>query len=99
MRPTTCSDISAWGSVNMLRKRLLYASQRRGMRELDLILGPFAEANLEGFSEDELQAYQQMLEYPEVVLYDWLVRGIPVSSTEPENVRQMAQRILRYFGN
>jgi antitoxin CptB len=69
------------------------------MRELDLILGPFAEANLEGFSEDELQAYQQMLEYPEVVLYDWLVRGIPVSSTEPENVRQMAQRILRYFGN
>jgi antitoxin CptB len=83
----------------MLRKRLLYASQRRGMRELDLILGPFAEANLEGFSEDELQAYQQMLEYPEVVLYDWLVRGIPVSSTEPENVRQMAQRILRYFGN
>jgi antitoxin CptB len=83
----------------MLHKRLLYASQRRGMRELDLILGPFAEANLEGFCEDELQAYQQMLEYPEVVLYDWLVRGIPVSSTEPENVQQMAQRILRYFGN
>jgi antitoxin CptB len=56
-----------------LRRRLLFQSRHRGVKELDLILGAFAAAHLAGFRMAELQQYAVLLAEPDPDIYDWLV--------------------------
>jgi antitoxin CptB len=60
------------------RKRLLYRCWHRGTRELDLIVGRFADAHLTQLSEDELDQLERILEVPDPELYDALVGDGPV---------------------
>src|ERR1700680_2843343 len=55
------------------RKRLLFRSWHRGTREADLILGSFAEANLAGFDDGQLDRYEALLNVPDPDLFDWIV--------------------------
>lgn len=54
-------------------KMLTLRSWRRGMREMDLLLGPFAEASLPAMSEAERDAYAALLEENDQDLYAWVV--------------------------
>jgi antitoxin CptB len=54
------------------RKRLLMRSWRRGIRETDLILGPWAERNLDRLGREALEAYEALLSEPDPDLYAWL---------------------------
>ncbi len=53
-------------------KRLSMRSWRRGTREMDLILGPFADANLAGMTAGELELYDQLLCENDQDLYQWV---------------------------
>ena len=53
-------------------KRLRIRSWRRGTREMDLILGPFADGPLAEFDEGELAAYEELLEENDQDLYAWV---------------------------
>ena len=53
-------------------KRLSIRSWRRGTREMDLILGPFADGPLTEFDEGGLAAYEELLEENDQDLYDWV---------------------------
>jgi len=54
------------------RKRLLFRSWHRGTREMDLLLGRFAERHLATFSERQLTLFEEMLEHGDPDLYAWL---------------------------
>lgn len=54
------------------RKRLLFRSWHRGTREMDLLLGRFAERNLPTFSARQMELYEALLEYGDNDLYDWM---------------------------
>jgi antitoxin CptB len=43
-------------------KRMGMRSWRRGTKEMDLILGPFADAHLAGMEEAQLALYDQLLD-------------------------------------
>ncbi len=53
-------------------RRLRMRSWRRGIREMDLILGGFADAELAGLADAELEAYERLLEAPDWDLYAWV---------------------------
>lgn len=53
------------------RKRLIFRSWHRGTREMDLIMGSFADKNLSAFSDAELNQYEDILEYSDPDLYNW----------------------------
>ncbi len=54
------------------RRKLLYRSWHRGTREMDLLLGSFAERHLGGFWDTELDAYEAILELSDPDLYNWI---------------------------
>ena len=56
-------------------KRLCYRAWHRGTRELDLILGRFADAHAESMSESELSAFEALLHAPDPDIYHWVVGG------------------------
>jgi antitoxin CptB len=58
--------------MDLRLKRLKFRASHRGMKELDLILGPFADAHGEHLDEAALDAFEQLLNVPDNDLYDWL---------------------------
>ena len=47
------------------RRRILFRAWRRGVREMDLIMGRFADAHLPTMSEDELAEFERLLDVPD----------------------------------
>ncbi len=66
------------GSSEARRKRLLFRAQRRGFKEVDLIFGTFAAAELSGMSEAALDQFEALLEAPDQEVYAWLKGDAPV---------------------
>ena len=60
-------------------KRLRIRSWRRGTREMDLILGPYADGALQDLDEGGLAAYEELLEENDQDLYAWMAGTAPAS--------------------
>ena len=58
--------------IDLVRKRLLIRSWRRGTKELDLILGQFSDKNLNKLKMPELNLYEQFLSNDDYLIYNWL---------------------------
>lgn len=77
-----------------LRKKLMFQCQHRGTKELDLVLGPFANAHLADLNIDELQILNDFLSEPDPDIYDWLSGH----TTLPERLRSPVTDRLVAFG-
>ncbi len=53
--------------------KLKYRAWHRGFREADLILGPFADSQLEDLGAAELDDFERLLEQPDHDLYAWII--------------------------
>lgn len=62
-------------------KRLRMRSWRRGTKEMDMVLGPYADTQIAKLSPDALDAYESMLDETDLDLYVW-VSGQAASPTE-----------------
>lgn len=60
------------GSSEARRKRLLFRAQRRGFKEVDLIFGTFAAAEILALGEAELDQFEALLAAPDQDVYAWL---------------------------
>lgn len=63
------------------RKKLKLRAWRRGFREADLILGPFADRYVPDFTVVELDWFEVILDQPDQDLYGWILERAP---TPPE---------------
>jgi antitoxin CptB len=65
--------------IKSRRKRLKFRSWHRGTREMDLLLGRFADQYLDGYTADDLNIYEGILEISDPDLYNWVSgrEGIP----------------------
>lgn len=54
------------------RARLRFRSWHRGTREMDLLLGSFADAHLPAFTPEQLDRYEAILQHSDPDLYNWI---------------------------
>jgi antitoxin CptB len=62
------------------RRRLLFRSWHRGMREMDLIMGRFADAHIGRLSDAELGDFERLLEVPDQQMFGWITGAVPAPS-------------------
>ena len=72
--------------------RLSFRAWRRGFKEADLILGPFADACAPSMSEAELDDFERLLEVPDQDLYAWIVGREPTPEEWQGPVMDRIQR-------
>ncbi len=67
------------------RRRLLFRAWRRGVREMDLIVGRFADARIDQFDATELDQFERLIEIPNAEVYAWIVgdAAIPAQHDTP----------------
>jgi antitoxin CptB len=56
------------------RKRLAWRASRRGIKEMDILVGGFADANLPTMSAVELVIFERLLDIPDQQLLSWVTR-------------------------
>ncbi|MEW5421785.1 succinate dehydrogenase assembly factor 2 [Amorphus sp. 3PC139-8] len=79
--------------LDVRRRRLLFHAWHRGTRELDLLLGRFADAAIADLTDDELEAFEALLHVPDPELYGWIAGRTPV----PDNWDGMLLRRIISF--
>ncbi|WP_026790235.1 succinate dehydrogenase assembly factor 2 [Pleomorphomonas oryzae] len=68
------------------RRKLLYHAWHRGTRELDLLLGRFADHAIGDLTDNELEEFEALLEVDDRELFGWILEKIPVPETAPKAV-------------
>jgi antitoxin CptB len=75
------------------RRRILFRSWHRGLREMDLIMGRFADAEIGNLSEAELAEFERLIEVPDADLFGW----ISGEAATPDNYDSALFRRLKAF--
>ena len=81
------------GGLDDRRKRLLFRCWHRGTREMDLILGRFADAEISAMRDDELAELERLIELPDPDLYSALIGDAPLA---PEYAGPLFDRIKAF---
>lgn len=71
------------------KKRLIFRSWHRGTREIDLLLGRFADLHLPDFTAEQVALYDRMLKNSDPDLYNWMTGNEPIPPAEDHEVLQM----------
>jgi antitoxin CptB len=58
--------------LDVRHRRLLFRAWHRGMREMDLILGGFADVALAQLSEAEMAEFEELMELPDRTVLAWI---------------------------
>jgi antitoxin CptB len=58
--------------LDVRRRKLLFRAWRRGVREMDLIVGRFADAYIDKFDDASLDDFERLIEVPNAELYAWV---------------------------
>ena len=77
-------------------KRLQMRSWRRGMKEMDLILGPFADSQLATLSEELLAEYEQVMSENDQDLYRWIMARSRGQAEGPPEIAGVLDVIARF---
>lgn len=59
------------------RKKLKFRAWRRGFREIDLILGGFADQTINDLDDSALDAFERLLDAPDQDVYEWITGQTP----------------------
>lgn len=70
-------------------KRLRIRSWRRGTREMDLILGEYADGPLAEQDDAALDAWEALLEEPDPDLYTWVSGAAEPPETHADTVARL----------
>lgn len=76
-------------SLENKRKRLQFRSWHRGTREMDLIMGSFADLHVPAFDETALAEYDEILTYSDPDLYNWITGQEPVPANHINPVLEL----------
>jgi antitoxin CptB len=59
--------------IAMRRRRLKYRAWHRGTREMDLVLGPYADAHADGLGAGELLRLETLMDEEDIDLLKWVM--------------------------
>ena len=68
------------GGLDSRRRRLLFRSWHRGIREMDMVFGRFADAKIAALSEAELDDFERLLELRDQQVFEWVFGAQPLDA-------------------
>lgn len=77
------------------RRRALYRAQHRGTKEMDFLLGKYAEARLADMTSTDMTSFEELLALPDPQLQGWLMLG---QSFEGSALAELLREIQVFHG-
>lgn len=92
MSGSTCSS----ADLDPRRRKILFRAWHRGMREMDLIMGRFADAEIGGLSDAELDEFERLIEVLDRDLLSWVTGEAEVPSNYDSDVFRRLKAFHRH---
>mmetsp|Transcript_31579 Transcript_31579/g.54066 ORF Transcript_31579/g.54066 Transcript_31579/m.54066 type:complete len:122 (+) Transcript_31579:28-393(+) len=82
-------------SLDKHRRKLLYQSKQRGMKETCILIGGFAEKHLSTLSEEQLKNYEKVLDEIDPSIYEWITDTKPI----PDHLDKEIMTMMKEYAN
>ena len=86
-------------NIDILKKKILYRSEHRGTKEMDLLLSNFVKKYVNSLNESELYELESLLNIDDEVLYKWYLNN-ERTTLIPENsiTKKLKEFKLKNYG-
>ncbi|MFC3132029.1 succinate dehydrogenase assembly factor 2 [Microbaculum marinum] len=74
----TNADANEQPGLDVRRRRVVFRCWHRGTKEMDLLLGRYADARIGTMSDDEVDALEFLMDAPDPELFGWIAGTRPV---------------------
>ena len=81
--------------LGMRRRRALWRATHRGSKEMDFLLGRFAERALDGMNAAEIAVFERLIETPDPAIESSVLEG---SSLGEPDLDELINRLRRFHG-
>ena len=75
-------------------KRLRMRAWRRGMKEMDLILGGFVDKHAASLTTADMDALEVLMNRQDQQLFSWISQGIAAPADSTSSERDMVERVV-----
>lgn len=82
--------------LDVRRRRILFRAWHRGTREMDLLMGQFANAELGTLPDDDLDDLELLMEAPDRDVFSWLTGEIETPGNYDTPVFRKVQAFHRH---
>ena len=79
--------------LDVRRRKILFRAWHRGTREMDLLMGRFADSALAGLSDAELDEFERLIDVPDGDLLSWIMGE---AETPPEYDRPLFRKLKAF---
>ncbi|HUO55687.1 MAG TPA: succinate dehydrogenase assembly factor 2 [Rhodoblastus sp.] len=80
------------------RRRVLFRCWHRGMREVDLLLGQFADARIGELSDGDLDELEHFMEAADADIFSWFAGSKPVDPAYERPIFQVIKAFHTHNG-
>jgi antitoxin CptB len=79
-------ELTMTDDLDLRRRRASYRAHHRGTKELDLLIGRYADAHLAALSVESLGRFERFLAIPDPTLQDWIFSSSGAGGVEFEDL-------------
>ena len=81
--------------LDIRRRRAAYRAAHRGTKEMDIMLGRYADATLPTLADPDLARFEQFITLPDPELQGWLLNG---TAPPQSNFASLIADVRRFHG-
>ena len=75
--------------LEIFKKKLIYRSNYRGSKEMDLLLSKFVEKHINNFNENELSELDKFLDFEDEVILNYCQRDIVENNIDKNKISKI----------
>ena len=81
--------------LGMRRRRALWRATHRGSKEMDFLLGRYAEHALDGMNASDIAAFERLIEAPDPAIESCVLEGYSLGEADLD---ELIERLRRFHG-
>jgi antitoxin CptB len=81
--------------LGMRRRRALWRATHRGSKEMDFLLGRFAEQSLDGMNAAEITVFERLIDTPDPAIESCVLEGYSLGERDLD---ELIDRLRRFHG-
>jgi antitoxin CptB len=81
--------------LGMRRRRALWRATHRGSKEMDFLLGRFAEQALDGMNSAEMTVFERLIDTPDPAIESCVLEGYSLGERDFD---ELIDRLRRFHG-
>ena len=75
--------------LEIFKKRLIYRSNYRGTKEMDILLSKFVKKHIDEFDETQLNELEKFLDFEDDVILDYYHHGIVKKNIDKNKISEL----------